>query len=93
MIYITRILIFYFAVMIATPTVLKLIEINTDKEISMKFENELEDNDALKLFFVSTSTINLVFINVYSSSKITSTNKNFIANLYDEIFIPPPEIV
>lgn len=80
--------------MIATPTVLKLIEINTDKEISVKFENELEDNDdALKLFFVSTSTINLVFIDVYSSSKITSTNKNFIANLYDEIFIPPPEIV
>lgn len=79
--------------MIATPTVLKLIEINTDKEISVKFENELEDNDALKLFFVSTSTINLVFIDVYTSTKITSKNKNLIANLYDEIFITPPEIV
>lgn len=92
MIYITRILIFYFAVMIATPTVLKLIEINTDKEIIIETEDEI-DNDKLKLYIEFSSTINLVFSDINTSSKIASTNKNLVSNLFNEIFIPPPEIV
>ena len=78
--------------MIATPTVLKLIEINTDKEIIIETEDEI-DNDKLKLYIEFSSTINLVFSDINTSSKIASTNKNLVSNLFNEIFIPPPEIV
>jgi hypothetical protein len=78
--------------MIATPTVLKLIEINTDKEITIETEDEI-DNDKLKLYIEFSSTINLVFSDINTSSKIASTNKNLVSNLFNEIFIPPPEIV
>ena len=62
------------------------------KEQPKPYSDEI-DNDKLKLYIEFSSTINLVFSDINTSSKIASTNKNLVSNLFNEIFIPPPEIV
>ena len=88
-----KILIFIFIIFLSTPTIVSLIEKNTD--ISFFYSSaELEDmHKDVKLEF-KFDTFSFAFFNLPIKSRlILSENLSKHDNILSSIFIPPPDLV
>ena len=88
---IARFILFVFVAFLTTPTVVTLIEKNTDVSMFYSFaeeENHKEIKADLRLGF----DYPILVIGGYQNSKIVSENQIRHDNIAEEIFIPPPEL-
>ena len=89
---IARFILVVFVTFLTTPTVVTLIEKNTDVSIFYSFaeeENHKEIKADLRLGF----DYPIIEIEGYQNSHIISENQIRHDNIAEEIFIPPPELV
>ena len=91
----TRILMFLFIAFLSTPTIVTLIEKNTD--ISMYFnstEEEIQkDFKEIKADLKQHFDYPFIEFKVTTNSKIISENLSKHDNVSEEIFSPPPELI
>ena len=92
---IARCILFIFVAFLSTPTIVTLIEKNTDISMFYNFAEEENHKDIKEI----KADLNLGFdypfieLNPIRDSKITSKNLLRHDNTAEEIFIPPPELV
>lgn len=92
---IARFILFIFVAFLSTPTIVTLIEKNTDISMFYNFAEEENHKDIKEI----KADLNLGFdypfieLNPIRDSKIISKNLLRHDNSAEEIFIPPPELV
>ncbi len=92
---IARCILFIFVAFLSTPTIVTLIEKNTDISMFYNFAEEENHKDIKEI----KADLNLGFdypfieLNPIRDSKIISQNLLRHDNSAEEIFIPPPELV
>lgn len=92
---IARCILFIFVAFLSTPTIVTLIEKNTDISMFYNFAEEENHKDIKEI----KANLNLGFdypfieLNPIRDSKIISQNLLRHDNSAEEIFIPPPELV
>lgn len=96
--FIARFILFIFVAFLSTPTIVTLIEKNTDISMFYNFAEE-ENQKEIKEIKEIKADLNLGFdypfieLNPIRDSKIISQNLLRHDNIAEEIFIPPPELV
>lgn len=91
---IARFILFIFVAFLSTPTIVTLIEKNTDVSMFYNFAEEENHNDIKEI----KANLNLVFdyplidAAKNTDSKIISKNSLRHIKITEEIFIPPPEL-
>lgn len=90
-----RILMFIFIAFLSTPTIVTLIEKNTD--ISMFFSSSEEETQKdfkeIKADLKQHFDYPFIECKISSNSKIISENLSRHDNVSEEIFSPPPELI
>lgn len=92
---IARFILFIFVAFLSTPTIVTLIEKNTDISMFYNFAEEENHKDIKEI----KADLNLGFdypfieLNSIRDSKIISKNLLRHDNIAEEIFIPPPELI
>ena len=92
---IARFILFIFVALLSTPTIVTLIEKNTDISMFYNFAEEENHKDIKEI----KADLNLGFdypfieLNSIRDSKIISKNLLRHDNIAEEIFIPPPELI
>lgn len=92
---VSRILIVLFIAFLSTPTIVTLIEKNTDVSIFYNFSEEEihKDLKVIKAFLKQNNNFSLFETKNILKSKIISKNMLPHNNVSEEIFSPPPELV
>lgn len=92
---IARFILFIFVAFLSTPTIVTLIEKNTDVSMFYNFAEEENHKDIKQIKADLSLGFDYPFIDLRQDrdSKITSKNLLRHDNIADEIFIPPPELI
>ncbi len=92
---IARFILFVFVAFLTTPTIVTLIEKNTDISMFYSFAEEENNKDLkeIKADLRLNFDYSIVKIVEYQNSTIISENLTRHDNIAEEIFIPPPELV
>lgn len=92
---IARFILFIFVAFLSTPTIVTLIEKNTDVSMFYNFAEEENHKDIKEIKADLNLGFDYPFIELKENcdSKITSKNTLRHNNTAEEIFIPPPELV
>ena len=92
---IARFILFIFVAFLTTPTIVTLIEKNTNVSMfySLSEEENHKDLKEIKADLRLTFDYSIMEIAEYQNSKIISENVTRHDNIAEEIFIPPPELV
>ena len=92
---IARFILFIFVAFLTTPTIVTLIEKNTNVSMFYDFSEEENHKDLkeIKADLRLTFDYPIMEIAEYQNSKIISDNVTRHDNIAEEIFIPPPELV
>lgn len=92
---IARFILFVFVAFLTTPTLVTLIEKNTDVSMFYSFAEEENHKDLKQIKADLRFTVDFTFIKAGKNqkSKIISNNLSRHDNIAEEIFIPPPEFV
>lgn len=91
----TKLLLFIFITFLSTPTIVSVIEKNTDISMFYNFSEEEihKDLKESKVNFKNDLSVILVAFTQVKNSKIISENLSKHDNASEEIFSPPPELV
>lgn len=91
----TKLLLFIFITFLSTPTIVSVIEKNTDISMFYNFSEEEihKDLKESKVNFKNDLSVILVSFTQVKNSKIISENLSKHDNASEEIFSPPPELV
>jgi hypothetical protein len=86
-------LLFLFVAFLSTPTIVTLIEKNTDISVFYSFSEEEIHKDFKEIIANMNQETHFVFLNVklQKNTKIISKNATKHDNVFEEIFSPPPE--
>ena len=92
---IARFILFVFVAFLTTPTLVTLIEKNTDVSMFYSFAEEENHKDIkeIKADLRVAFDYPIIGLQEYQNSKIISKNQKCHDNIAEEIFIPPPELV
>lgn len=92
---IARFILFVFVAFLTTPTIVTLIEKNTDISMFYSFAEEENHKDLkeIKADLRLNFDYPIMEIVVHQNSKIISKNLSRHDNIAEEIFIPPPELI
>ena len=92
---IARFILFVFVAFLTTPTIVTLIEKNTDVSMFYSFAEEENHKDLkeIKADLRHVFDYPIIEIAEYQNSKIISENVTRHDNIAEEIFIPPPELI
>ena len=92
--FVARILLVLFVAFLSTPTIVKLIEKNTDISVFYSFSEEEIHKDYKEIKANLNQEFEFTFVNLsnITSSKIISENLSKHDNVFEEIFSPPPEL-
>jgi len=92
---IARFILFVFVTFLVTPTLVTLIEKNTDVSMFYSFTEEENHKDIkeIKADLRLSFDYPIMEIIEYQNSKIISKNLMRHDNIAEEIFIPPPDLV
>lgn len=92
---IARFILFIFVAFLSTPTIVTLIEKNTDVSMFYNFAEEEHHKDIKQIKADLNLGFDYPFIELRQDrdSKITSKNLLRHDNIAEEIFIPPPELI
>lgn len=92
---IARFILFIFVAFLSTPTIVTLIEKNTDVSMFYNFAEEENHKDIKQIKADLSLGFDYPLIELRNNrdSKITSKNLLRHDNIAEEIFIPPPELV
>jgi hypothetical protein len=88
-----QILLFVFISFLVTPTVVSVIEKNTDISVFFSFSDEEKDHKEIKAVFNFDFVGNPVHLSQFNSGLIHSENLSKHDIISSKIFIPPPEQV
>lgn len=93
--FVARILLVLFVAFLSTPTIVKLIEKNTDLSVFYSFSEEEIHKDYKEIKANLNQEFEFTFVNLsnITSSKIISENLSKHDNVFEEIFSPPPELI
>ncbi len=91
----TSILLLLFVTFLSTPTIITLIEKNTDVSIFYSFSEEEINKELKEIKADLRHNQEFVFIDlsIFTTSKIISQNNITHDSVIEEIFSPPPEII
>lgn len=93
---IARLILFIFVAFLTTPTIVTLIEKNTDVSMFYSFTEEEENHKNLKEIKADLHTpfdYPIVEVAANKNPKIISENLTRHDHIAEEIFIPPPELI
>jgi hypothetical protein len=88
---IVYILLFVFVTFLVAPTVVRVIEKNTDVSVFFSFSDEEKDHKEIKAVFDFDFVANPVHLSQLNSGLIHSENLSKHDLISSKIFIPPPE--
>ena len=94
--FLSKIVLFIFVTFLATPTIVTLIEKNTDTSIFFSFAEEeecIKDIKVIKADLKQQFDYPFLDSKIKLNSKIVSENLSHHDNVAEEIFSPPPELV
>ena len=93
--FVARLLLVLFVAFLSAPTIVKLIEKNTDISLFYSFSEEELHKDYKEIKADLSHEYEFVFVNLSNttSTKIISENLSSHDNVSEEIFSPPPELV
>jgi hypothetical protein len=92
---VARILMVFFIAFLSTPTVVSLIEKNTDVSLFYNFAEEeiYKDLSEIKIDLKQQFEYPCKNLNIKLNSKIISENLSHHDNVTSSIFSPPPELI
>ena len=92
---IARFILFIFVAFLSTPTIVTLIEKNTDISMFYNFAEEENHKDIKEIKADLNLGFDYPFIELNSIRDSKIINKNLLRhdNIAEEIFIPPPELI
>jgi hypothetical protein len=92
---IAKIILFVFVTFLTTPTIVTLIEQNTDISMFYSFAEEENHNDLKEIKADLRQTFDYPFLDTFGrqNSIIIFENLTRHDNIAEEIFIPPPKLV
>lgn len=91
----TSILLLLFVTFLSTPTIITLIEKNTDVSIFYSFSEEEINKELKEIKADLRHNKEFVFVDlsIFTTSKIISQNNIIHDSVIEEIFSPPPEFI
>jgi hypothetical protein len=92
---IAKIILFVFVTFLTTPTIVTLIEQNTDISMFYSFAEEENHNDLKEIKADLRQTLDYQFLDTFGrqNSIIIFENLTRHDNIAEEIFIPPPDTI
>jgi hypothetical protein len=93
--FVAKLLLVLFVAFLSAPTIVKLIEKNTDVSFFYSFSEEEFDKDYKEIKANLSNEYEFVFIDLSNSTStiIVSENLSRHDNVSEEIFSPPPELI
>ena len=85
-------ILFLFVTFLITPTIVSVLEKNSDTSIFYNFSEEEQSHKVFKEFFVLQTSNDIFYLQPYHTSLIISENLSKHDKICCTIFIPPPNV-